>query len=343
MTVQDTEGDNVSVVLARRPRGKPVPDDFALVTQPLPGLGAGQLLLRNHYVSLDAGFRNWMDEGSGDNVLPAMALQAPVMGLVMGEVLESRHPDYRAGEWLMARLAWQQYSVTDAADFLIRIERGRHPLSYYLGVLGDTGLSAYFGMTDIGQPQPGETVLVSAAGGAVGSVAGQIAHIMGARAVGIAGGADKCARLCSMLGYDAAIDHRGDVAAQLRETCADGVDVYFDNVGGPLLESVLQHINTGARVALCGAVATYGAPQPGPSNLFQLVTKEALMRGFFAHTQVQRYPQARAVLGGWLDSGELLAPEYLLHGIEQVGPAFCDLFAGRNFGKTVVKVWPDVD
>jgi NADPH-dependent curcumin reductase CurA len=280
-----------------------------------------------------------MDEDAGDAVLPAMSIGAPVMGLVMGEVIDSRHGEYQPGDWLMARIAWQEYSVADDSQFIVKIDPGEpYPMNYYLGVLGDTGLSAYFGMTDIGQPKPGETVLVSAAGGAVGSIAGQLATIAGARAVGIAGGASKCQRLIAELGYDAAIDHRGDVVAQLAETCPDGVDVYFDNVGGPLLEAVLAHINVGARIALCGAVATYGNTQPGPSNLFQLIAREALMKGFFAHTQVERYPEARAALASWLEEGSLKAPEHLLQGIENVGPAFCDLFAGRNFGKTIVKL-----
>ncbi len=330
---------STSVVLARRPDGNPQPADFELVEAPLPSPAAGQALIRNHYISLDAGFRNWMNEGAGDAVLPAMPLGEPVMGLVMGEVIESQHDDYAAGDWLMARIAWQEYSLADDSHFIVKIDPAEpYAMNLYLGVLGDTGLSAFFGMTDIGQPQPGETVLVSAAGGAVGSIAGQIAKIHGARAVGIAGGPEKCQRLIDELGYDAAIDHRGDVRAQLAEQCPDGVDVYFDNVGGPLLQPVLEHINIGARIALCGAVATYGDEQPGPSNLFQLTAREATMRGFMAHTQVERYPAARAQLAAWLDEGKLYAPEYLLEGIENVGPAFCDLFAGRNFGKTIVKL-----
>ena len=330
---------NTSVVLAQRPDGNPQPADFALAEAPLPIPAEGQALIRNHYISLDAGFRNWMNEEAGDEVLPAMPLGEPVMGLVMGEVIESRHPDYAAGDWLMARIAWQEYSLADDSHFIVKIDPAEpYSMNLYLGVLGDTGLSAYFGMTDIGKPQAGETVLVSAAGGAVGSIAGQIAKIHGARAVGIAGGAEKCQRLIDELGYDAAIDHRQDLRAQLAEQCPDGVDVFFDNIGGPLLEPVLDHINVGARIALCGAVSTYGGTQPGPTNLFQLITREATMRGFFAHTQVERYPEARKQLAAWLDAGQLKAPEYQLEGIENVGPAFCDLFAGRNFGKTIVKL-----
>ncbi|MEQ8859060.1 MAG: NADP-dependent oxidoreductase [Pseudomonadales bacterium] len=329
----------MSVVLARRPRGKPQPGDFALRTDALRALEPGELLLRNRFVSLDAGFRKWMDAGSGDNVLPAMEIGEPVMGLVLGTVEESRHPDFQGGEWLMARLAWQQYSITDASDFLIRLPE---PLeaepSHYLGVLGDTGLSAFFGLRDIARPQPGETVLVSAAGGAVGSIAGQIARILGARAVGIASGPDKCRRLIDELGYDGAVDRTGDVDAALADACPDGVDVYFDNAGGPLLERVLEHINDRARIVLCGAVADYGSDAPGPRNLFALVTRQATMSGFLTHTRADEYPAARRQLAQWLETGQLKAPEYRLQGIEQVGPAFCDLFAGRNFGKTIVEL-----
>ncbi len=331
--------DNTQVLLARRPHGKPQPEDFALRTVAVPELDAGQALLRNHFVSLDAGFRNWMDEGAGDDVLPAMELGAPVMGLVMGEVISSRHSDYVVGDWLMARIAWEEYSVADDSRFIVKIDPSEpYPMNYYLGVLGDTGLSAYFGMVDIGKPQPGETVLVSAAGGAVGSIAGQIARICGARAVGIVGTKAKADRLVAELDYDDVIVHTGNLDEQLRATCPEGVDVYFDNVGGPILEKVLDHLAVGARIALCGAVSTYGNPSSGPGNLFQLVTKEALMQGFFAHTQVDRYPSARRQLAHWIDAGRLLAPEYMLEGIANVAPGFCDLFAGRNFGKTLVKL-----
>ncbi|MEQ8693529.1 MAG: NADP-dependent oxidoreductase [Pseudomonadales bacterium] len=330
---------NTSVLLARRPDGNPVAADFRLASEELAPLADGHFLMRNSYVSLDAGFRNWMNEGTDDAVLPAMPLEQPVMGLVMGEVVESRHPDYQVGEWLMARTAWQEYSTSDGSHFIVRIDPNEpYPMNYYLGVLGDTGLSAYFGMLDIGKPQAGETVLVSAAAGAVGSIAGQIAKIHGARSVGITSSVAKCQRICAELKYDAAINHREDIDRQIKEQCPDGIDIYFDNVGGPILEHVLNHINVGARIVLCGAVATYGEAMPGPSNLFQLVTKEARMEGFFAHTREARYTSARAALAEWLDQGLINAPEYMLSGIESVGPAFADLFAGSNFGKTIVKL-----
>jgi NADPH-dependent curcumin reductase CurA len=330
------------VVLAARPRGMPVESDFRVEDAPVPAVGAGQLLCENLYLSLDAGFRNWMDEGSGDNVLPAMRIGAPVMGLALSRVVESRHPKHRVGDLLMARLAWEELSLTDGGDFLVPVPPSpKHPLSFYLGVLGDTGLSAYFGLNDYGDVKAGETVLVSAAGGAVGSVAGQIARLLGARTVGVSSGAEKCRRLVSELGYDAALDRLAPgFDAELARACPAGVDVYFDNVGGPLLQSVLAHINVGARILMCGAVASYNAasPLPGPNNLFQIVTKQARMQGFMTHLSAARYEEARAVLSGWIDAGKLRVPEYRLDGIESTPKAFCDLFRGANFGKTVVRL-----
>ncbi|MEM9622500.1 MAG: NADP-dependent oxidoreductase [Pseudomonadota bacterium] len=333
--------ENRCVVLASRPQGVPVEDNFRVETRPVPALADGQIGCKNIFISLDAGFRNWMDEGSGDNVLPAMPLNEPVMGLTLSEVKESRHPDYQAGDILMARFAWEEYTVTDAGDFISPIRNVAYPLDYYLGVLGDTGLSAYFGLTDYGAIQNGETVLVSAAAGAVGSIAGQIARHYGARTVGISSGAEKCQRLIDELGYSAAIDRNSDdVDAAMAAACPDGIDVYFDNVGGPLLEHVLNHINEEARILLCGSVATYNnsAPTPGPSNLFQLTTKHAHMHGFMTHLQLDRYDDARATLAGWIKDGHLIVHEHRLQGIDNVGRAFCDLFAGSNFGKTIVEL-----
>lgn len=333
---------NNQVLLASRPEGRPVVENFRVQAAPMPVVAEGEFLLENRYVSLDAGFRNWMNADSGDDVLPAMGLNAPVMGLTLGKVVETRNPQYPLGEWLMARTSWEEYSLGDGSGFVSRLPEPRDcPLAHYLGVLGDTGLSAYFGLLDIGRPQPGETVLVSAAAGAVGNVVGQLARIKGARAVGIAGSAEKCARLVSELGYSAAVNYRSaDVAGEIAAACPDGVDVYFDNVGGPLLEAVLNQISVGARIVLCGAITAYNAtePLPGPSNLFQLTARQALMQGFMTHLQEHRYAEARAELTGWLRSGELINVEYRRHGIGEVGRAFCDLFAGNNFGKTLVQL-----
>jgi NADPH:quinone reductase len=334
---------NHQIVLASRPSGPPRPENFNLVATPLRNLREGEVLIRNLYISLDAGFRNWMNEGSGDNVLPTMQLGAPVMGLTLGRVLISRHPGFAEGELLMARVFWEEYTITDGSDFYTRLPgKLPCPLRYYLGVLGDTGLSAYFGLMDFGRPQPGETVLVSAAGGATGSVVGQIAKILGARAVGIAGSEEKCQRLVAELGYDAAVDHRapGDLSAALARACPNGVDVYFDSIGGPLLEAALANLAVGARVVLCGAISAYNAEgaTPGPGNLFNLVVKEASMHGFLTHHRAERYPEGQAQLTSWIQSGRLKPIEYLLEGIENTPKAFCDMFAGRNFGKTVVRL-----
>jgi NADPH-dependent curcumin reductase CurA len=329
------------VVLAARPQGAPQPSDFRVEERTVAAVEDGQILCKNLFVSLDAGFRNWMDEGSGDNVLPAMPLGEAVMGLTLSRVVESRHPDYQVDDLLMARFAWEEYTLTNAGDFISPLPQTDQPLNYYLGVLGDTGLSAYFGLTDYGDIKPGETVLVSAAAGAVGSIAGQIAKHYGARTVGISSSPDKCARLVSELGYDAAIDRNSTgLDAQFAAACPDGVDVYFDNVSGPLLQTVLNHINEEARILLCGSVSTYNltAPEPGPNNLFQLTTKHAHMHGFMTHLQIDRYDSARATLAKWIEEGHLVVHEHKLQGIEKVGQAFCELFAGVNFGKTIVEL-----
>lgn len=335
------------VVLASRPNGVPVPENFAVEDVQVGSPGKGQVLIENLYASLDAGFRHWMNEGSGDHILPAMELGEPVMGLTLGRVVASEHDDFAPGELLMSRLAWEEYSITDATDFLVRVPQDYDcPLSWHMGILGDTGMSAYFGLIDIGQPQPGETVLVSAAGGAVGSIAGQIAKIRGARTVGIAGGEEKCSRLVAELGYDHAVDrHAADIDAELARACPDGIDVYFDSVGGPLLEQVLGHIGVNARLALCGAVASYNSTEPlaGPGNLFELVTKQARMEGFMTHLLHDRYPEARQQLLDWTRSGQLTNVEYMLEGIDNVPVAFCDMFMGRNFGKTVVRLREDAE
>ena len=332
--------DNTQVLLARRPNGAPIAEDFEVRIQPVAPIASGEALIENHYVSLDAGFRNWMDEDAGDDVLPAMAIGAPVMGLTVGRVIDSQHPTLEKGQLVMGRLAWEAYSVAKD-DFLIVLEESDVPLHYHLGILGDTGMSAYFGLKDIGQPTAQDTVVISAAGGAVGYVAGQIAKIMGAkRVIGVTSSPAKGARLVAELGYDGFISHRSETLHEdIESACPEGIDVYFDNVGGPLLEVILDHINDGARIPFCGAVADYArlAPQ-GPSNLFQLVTHSAKLEGFMTHLQVERYPEARQQLLSWISQSQLksVAEEY--EGVENCGVAFANLFAGVNFGKSVVRV-----
>ncbi len=332
---------NTSVILKRRPTGKPVPEDFDVIQGEIPVPEANEALVENLFISLDAGFRNWMDEDAGDDVLPAMALGQPVMGLTVSKVIQSNNPDLPVGQILMGRLAWQAYSIAGQDDFLVPLKADDNvPLSYHLGILGDTGMSAYFGLKDIAQPRQGDTVVISAAAGAVGYVAGQVARIMGAtNIVGFTSSDEKASKLINEIGYDAVINHvSDDIDEKLTEYCPDGIDVYFDNVGGPLLEHVLNHINEGARIPFCGAVADYTSKNPGPSNLFKLVTNSARIQGFMTHHNVDRYDEARDQLIAWVASGELTCCEQLYEGVSSCGAAFSGLFAGQNFGKSVVKV-----
>ena len=330
-----------SVVLARRPVGNPLEADFALVDSPLPEVTDGTFLTHNSFISLDAGFRNWMNEDSGDEVLPAMALNEPVMGLVLADVIDSKHPDYAVGDKLMARFAWQTHSLSDGTDFIARLpdELEFNP-SAYMGVLGDTGMSAYFGITDIAKPTADDCVLISGAGGAVGTIAGQIARLSGARVVGIVGSQKKADWLCQTLGYDAAVVRSGEtpLAEAIHTACPDGVDVFFDNVGGQTLEAAISNMNHRGRLVLCGAISGYGVTPHGPNNLFELITKELSVEGFMTHFRHDRYEEAREQLSAWLREGVIQSPEHRLTGIENVGRAFADLFAGENFGKTIVAV-----
>lgn len=333
---------NTQVLLARRPVGAPVVDDFSVTESDVPEPGAGEALMQNLYISLDAGFRNWMDEGAGDDVLPAMALGQPVMGLVAGKVLQSNRDDLAEGEVVVGRLAWEAYSIAGPGDLMTPIQQ-KYDLApnYYLGVMGDTGLSAYFGLTRVADLQPGETVLISAAGGAVGNAAGQIARLLGAgRVVGFAGSDEKCRWLEREVGYDATINYRaGDIEAAIAAACPEGVDVYFDNVGGDLLEPVLANINYGARIPFCGAVADYTATDArGPSNLFRLVANCAKLEGFMTHYWMDDYEAARDVLAVWLEAGKLKNFEARYQGVAACGQAYEDMFAGRNHGKAIVEV-----
>ena len=333
---------NTQVLLARRPVGPPVVDDFSVMESDVPEPGAGEALMQNLYISLDAGFRNWMDEGAGDDVLPAMALGQPVMGLVAGKVLQSNRDDLAEGEVVVGRLAWEAYSIAGPGDLMTPIQQ-KYDLApnYYLGVMGDTGLSAYFGLTRVADLQPGETVLISAAGGAVGNAAGQIARLLGAgRVVGFAGSDEKCRWLEREVGYDATINYRaGDIEAAIAAACPEGIDVYFDNVGGDLLEPVLANINYGARIPFCGAVADYTATDArGPSNLFRLVANCAKLEGFMTHYWMDDYEAARDVLAVWLEAGKLKNFEAMYQGVAACGQAYEDMFAGRNFGKAIVEV-----
>lgn len=339
-----SERRNRRVLLKARPDGASRESDFALEEVPIGPIAEGQFLLRNLYLSLDAGFRQWMDEGSGDDYLPAMELGAPVMGLVLGEVVESRNPDYAVGERVMGRTRWESHSVADGSDYMTKMVGvdDSAPLSHFLGVLGPTGLTAYFGMRDVGEPKEGETVLISTAAGAVGSVAAQIAKIHGCRVIGMTSTDEKCRWLVEQLGLDAAINYRrdGGLEAGIREHCPDGIDVYFDNVGGQALDTVLAHLRIGARVVMSGALSNYNStePSPGPYNMFKIITQRATMQGFMVTDYVDQYPAAIEQLATWIQEGELKGVEEVVDGIENTPRAWCRMFQGGNRGKLVVRL-----
>ncbi|MBS0451649.1 MAG: NADP-dependent oxidoreductase [Proteobacteria bacterium] len=335
---------NRRILLASRPQGQPSPEHFRLDdTQPVPAPAEGQVLLRTLYLSLDPYMRNLMEE-VGPGYAPPVALGSPMVGGTVSRVVASRHPGFRAGELVLANAGWQDFALSDGSD-LLALGDMRQP-SLALGGLGMTGFTAYVGLLDIGQPKAGETVVVAAATGAVGSVVGQIAKLKGARVVGIAGGQDKCRHAVEQLGFDACIDRRDPRLAQLlAQACPAGIDVYFENVGGEVTDAVLPLLNIGARIPVCGFVSHYndaGAPA-GPDRRPQLLAtvlqKRVRMQGFIILDHYgERYDAFRREMQAWLDEGRIQLKEDIVDGLEQAPAAFAGLLEGRNFGKLVVRV-----
>lgn len=334
---------NQRIILARYPQGLPKEGDFALDEAPVRDLEPGEFLIRNLYLSLDAGFRQWMREGAGDNYLQAMPLGQPVMSITLGQVIDSRHPDFAEGAYVLGRHAWESHSITDASDFTAPIQPDADlPLHYYLGILGPTGLTAYFGLMDIGQPEAGETCVISAAGGAVGSVAGQIAKALGCRTVGLTSSDDKAKWLEEEIGYDLGVNYNapGGVDRALFDACPDGIDIYFDNVGGEILDAVMGNMREGCRIILCGMISRYHdeRPPPGPRNIWEAITKRATLKGFMFSDHVDRYPQALGQLRDWLRSGQIRSFDQIVEGIASTPAAFCGMFRGVNRGKIIVRL-----
>ncbi len=331
---------NRRIVLAERPTAAVEARHFRLETGTRPACPEGCAIVRNHYLSIDPTIRDWMDERK--SYLPPIALGAPIRSGAMGEVVESKLPDWKPGDIAATLGTWEDFSVVDGRMMGRKITPiDGVPLSAQLGVLGGNGLTAYYGMVEVGAPEPGQTVLVSAAAGGVGSIAGQIARIEGARAVGIAGSDEKCAWLVDELGYSAAINYkRENLYDAIRAACPDGVDVFFDNVGGEVLNAALAHINVGARVVLCGAISQLGAKKlpPGPANYVFLLTRRATMRGFVTMDYVQRWTETSAVLADWVQSGELRWRDHIVEGLENAPSALLGLFAGDNIGKMLVRL-----
>ncbi|HSC04023.1 MAG TPA: NADP-dependent oxidoreductase [Solirubrobacteraceae bacterium] len=325
--------------LAARPVGLPKPSEWEYVEEPAAEPDDGQFQVELEYVSLDPAMRGWMNEAR--SYVPPVGIGEVMRAGAIGRVTKSRHPDFQAGDLVSGMFGVQRYAVSDGRA-VRPVDTSLAPAPVHLGVLGMTGLTAYFGLLDLGRPEPGQTVVVSGAAGAVGSVVGQIARIKGCRTVGIAGGPEKCAWLVEELGFDAAIDYkRGDLRAELRRHTPDGIDVYFDNVGGETLDEVLRRIARGARVVICGAISQYNAEeQPrGPANYMQLLVQRASMKGFLVFDFADRYPEAIAQLAAWLRAGELQSREDVVRGgLEQFPEVFLRLFRGENTGKLILEL-----
>jgi NADPH-dependent curcumin reductase CurA len=325
--------------LAARPVGLPKASDWEYVEEPPPEPEDGQFGVELEYVSLDPAMRGWMNETR--SYVPPVGIGEVMRAGAVGRVTNSRHPGFEAGELVSGMFGVQRYAVSDG-QAVRKVDTSLAPAPVHLGVLGMTGLTAYFGLLELGRPEPGQTVVVSGAAGAVGSVVGQIARIKGCRTVGIAGGARKCTWLVEELGFDAAIDYkRGELRAELRRHTPDGIDVYFDNVGGETLDEVLRRIARGARVVICGAISQYNAEQQpqGPANYMQLLVQRASMQGFLVFDFADRYPEAIAQLADWLRAGELQSREDVVRGgLEQFPEVFLRLFRGENTGKLILQL-----
>ncbi|MBA3429073.1 MAG: NADP-dependent oxidoreductase [Actinobacteria bacterium] len=329
---------NRQVTLAARPRGFPQPGDFALVETPIPEPTAGEVLVRARWLSLDPYMRGRMSETR--SYAKPTGIGEVMTGQVVGEVAESEDGRFAPGDEVVGQLGWQEYAAVRGGA-LRRIDTSVAPPQAYLHVLGTTGLTAYFGLFDVAQPKPGDTVVVSGAAGAVGQVVGQLAKIAGCRAVGIAGGPEKVAELTELYGFDSGIDYKADdVNARLKETCPQGVDVYFDNVGGALSETVFRRLAFGARVAICGQISQYNLTEPevATRNLGFLIVLRARLEGFLVSDYAHRFDEGLARLGRWLTEGRLVYREDVTDGLENAPEAFIGMLGGANRGKTLVKL-----
>ncbi len=328
-------------LLAKRPHGMVTKDNFEYAESPIPHPGDGEVLVRNQYLSFDPTQRGWMEDR--ESYLPPVGLGEPMRAGSIGEVAESNHPDFALGDIVQTTGGWQDFVVASpdtGVMGLTKVPEGVPP-EMMLSVLGVTGLTAYFGLLDLGEPKEGETVLVSGAAGATGSVAGQIARLKGCRVVGIAGGSEKCGWLKDVARFDEVIDYKNeDVNARIGETCPGKVDVFFDNVGGDILEAALNHINMRARIVLCGGISGYNATEaiPGPTNLMNLVVMRARMEGFIVIDYMPRAMEAITELMGWVQSGELIYQVDMQEGFENIPDTLNRLFTGQNLGKQLLKI-----
>jgi NADPH-dependent curcumin reductase CurA len=326
-------------LLRSRPSGMVEPSNFELQESAGPEPREGEFLVRNLYLSLDPAMRTWMIDAR--SYVPPVGIGEVMRGACVARVVASRHPDYQEGQLVLGTFGWQDYAISDGGGLLgvTKVPDGVSP-TMPLGVLGLTSLTAYFGLKEIGKPKPGETVVVSGAAGATGSVAGQLAKHWGCRAIGIAGGSEKCEWLTSELGFDEAIDYKSEnVAKRLREFCPKGLDVFFDNVGGDVLEAALANLAMHARVILCGSISNYNAEQPvGPRNYMNLLVRRSRMEGFVVFDYFSRNDEAMAELVPLVAAGKIRYREDLRDGLETAPAALVDLYTGGNRGKLLVKI-----
>jgi NADPH-dependent curcumin reductase CurA len=334
-----TQQTNHQWLLARRPEGTVTAEDFRLAEGPAPDPSDGEALVRNLYLSVDPTQRGWM---AGDTYLPAVKIGEVMRSFAVGQVIESRHPGLRPGQIVQGLFGWQDFAIArpGSSTSPTPVPSGV-PIETAMSALGLTGITAYFGLLDVGRPRPGETVVVSGAAGATGSVAAQVARIAGCRVIGIAGGAEKCRYLVDELGLDGAVDYKSeDLARRLREFCPSGVDVFFDNVGGPALDAVLLLLALRGRIVLCGGIYHYNDARPtgGPANYLSLVSKRGRMEGFIVLDYLSRSGEAVAALSGWLRDGKLKDRVDVVDGLASAPAALLRVFEGKNRGKQLVKL-----
>jgi NADPH-dependent curcumin reductase CurA len=322
--------ENQRIVLASYPQGWVTPENFRLETSPLPRVGEGEVLVKNLWLSLDPYMRGRISPAK--SYVKGVDIGEVMVGQTVGEVVDSKHPKFRAGDHVLTQLGWQLYGVTKEAT---KVDGSRVPLSYYLGVLGMPGLTAYFGLKELGQPKPGETVVVSAASGAVGSVVGQLAKIWGCRAIGIAGGPEKCDYVKNELGFDACFDYK---AGRLREELRE-IDIYFDNVGGEILDTALTRMKLFGRIVVCGMIADYNATEPyRVKNLRAVLVNRLRIQGMIVFDWKDRYGEALKALAGYHAAGKLKTRESVVEGLANAPQGLIALLKGGNFGKQLVKL-----
>ena len=328
---------NKQVLLAARPKGAPKESDFRIVETEVADPADGELLVKNLFLSLDPYMRGRMNEGK--SYAARVELDHVMVGSTVGEVVASRHPKLKVGDVVLGGFGWQAYGLSKG-EGLMKLDPAKVPLSAYLGAAGMPGVTAWYGLFDIGKPKPGETVVVAAASGAVGSVVGQLAKLHGCRAIGIAGGKDKCDYVTGELGFDACLDHRDpSLKERFREATPGGVDVYFENVGGAILDMVLARLNAFARIPLCGLVSQYNATEAyGVKNFGALLTNRVTLQGFIVSEHMDRWPAALADLAGHVAAGRLKYRESIAEGLDSAPSAFIGMLEGKNFGKQLVKI-----